>query len=83
MNNPPRNLTPNLNGRYNTRFRPHEHKFRHCFPDTLNPLCESIKNIESKMHFRTDSTNFSFLDEHSFRKLRTLMITFYLKAKRN
>ena len=23
----------------------HEHKFRHCFKDTLNPLCECGKDI--------------------------------------
>ena len=27
----------------------HGHKFRHCFEDTLNPLCESSKDIESRL----------------------------------
>ena len=27
------------------------HKFTHCFKDTLNPLCECEKYIESTMHF--------------------------------
>ena len=39
-----------------TRLRPdlsplHEHKFRHCFQDTLNPSCECAKDIESTMYF--------------------------------
>ena len=29
----------------------HEHKFRHFFQDTLNPLCKCSKDIESTMHF--------------------------------
>ena len=36
----------------------HEHKFRHCFQDTLNPLCECAKDIESTMHFFLHCTNF-------------------------
>ena len=35
----------------------HEHKFRHCFQDTLNPLCECGKDIESTMHFFLHCTN--------------------------
>ena len=45
----------------------HEHKFRHCFQNTLNPLWESGKDIE--------------LDKSSLRKLETLMTAFYLKVK--
>ena len=36
----------------------HEHKFRHCFQDTLNPLCECAKDIESTMPFFLHCTNF-------------------------
>ena len=36
----------------------HEHKFRHCFQDTLNPLCECSKDIESIMHFFLHCTDF-------------------------
>ena len=36
----------------------HEHKFRHCFEDTLNLLCECAKDIESAMHFFLHCTNF-------------------------
>ena len=39
----------------------------------LNQKCISVPTAPT----------FSFLDKHSFGKLRTLMITFYLKAKRN
>ena len=53
----------------------HEHKFRHCFQDTSNPLCECIS-------FSAAPT-LSFLDKPSFRKVGTLMMVFYLKAKRN
>ena len=35
----------------------HEHKFRHCFQDTLNPLCECAKDVESTMHFFLHCTN--------------------------
>ena len=61
----------------------HQHKFRQCFQDILNPLCECGKDIESTMHFFSTAPTYSFLDEHSFRKLETLMKIFYLKAKRN
>ena len=62
----------------------HEYKFRHCFQDTLNPLCKCGKDIESTMHFFFSiAPTFSFLAKPSFRKLGTLMITFYLKPKCN
>ena len=63
----------------------HEHKFRYCFQDTLNPLCECGKNIESTMHFFLHCTRNekAFLDKTSFRKLEKLMTAFYLKVKRN
>ena len=48
----------------------HEHKFRHCFQDTLNPLCECGKNIESKMHSFSNTPTCSFLDKPSFRKIK-------------
>ena len=61
----------------------HEHKFRHCFQDTLNPLCECAKDIESTMHFFLHCTNFLIPRQTLFQKLGTLIITFYLKVKRN
>ena len=61
----------------------HEDKFRHCFQDTLNPLCECAKDIESTVHFFSTAQIFSSLDKLSFRKLGTLITTFYLKVKRN
>ena len=59
----------------------HEHKFRHCFHETLNHLCECGKDVESTMHFFLHCTNFSFLEKPTSRKSGTL--AFYLKAKCN
>ena len=59
----------------------HEHKFRRCFHETLNHLCECGKDVESTMHFFLHCTNFSFLEKPSSRKSGTL--AFYLKAKCN
>ena len=28
-----------------------EHKFKHSFQDTLNPLCNSVMDVESSTHF--------------------------------
>ena len=39
----------------------HEHKFKHCFLDTSNPLCECGKDIESTMHFFLHCTNLLIL----------------------
>ena len=61
----------------------HKHKFRHCFQDILNSLCECGKDTESTFFFFFTISAVSFLDKPSFRKLRTLMIIFYLKEKRN
>ena len=36
----------------------HEHKFRHCFQDTLNSLCKCGKNFELTMHFFIHWNNF-------------------------
>ena len=61
----------------------HKHKFRHCFQDTLNPLCECAKILNQQCISFSTAPTFSFIDEPSFRKLETLMIAFYLKANRN
>ena len=47
----------------------HEHKFRHCFQDTLNPLCECSKDIESTMHFFLHCTNFLIPRQTLFQKI--------------
>ena len=47
----------------------HEHKFRHCFQDTLNPLCECPKDIESTMHFFLHCTNFLIPRQTLFQKI--------------
>ena len=61
----------------------HEHKFRHCFQDTLHPLCECSKDIESTVHFFLHC-NFFIPTKILFeKKIKKLMITFYLKVKCN
>ena len=43
---------------------------RHCFQDTLNPLCECAKDIESTMHFFLHCTNFLISRQTLFLKIR-------------
>ena len=50
----------------------HEHKFKHCFQDTLNPLCECAKDIESTMHFFLHCTNFLIPRQTLFQKIRNI-----------
>ena len=50
----------------------HEHKFRHCFQETLNPLCECGKDIESTMHFFLHCTNFLIPRQTFFQKIRNI-----------
>ena len=50
----------------------HEHKFRHYFQDTLNPLCECRKDIESTMHFFLNCTNFLIPRQTLFQKIRNI-----------
>ena len=50
----------------------YEHKFRHCFQDTLNPLCECSKDIESTMHFFLHCTNFLIPRQTLFQKIRNI-----------
>ena len=49
----------------------HEHKFRHCFQDTLNPLCEYGKDIESTIYFFLHCTNF-LIPRETFQKIRNI-----------
>ena len=48
----------------------HEYKFRDCFQDTLKPLCECGKDIESTMHFFLHCTNFLISRQTLFQKIR-------------
>ena len=50
----------------------HERKFRHCFQDTLNPLCECSKDIESTMYFFLHCTNFLIPIQTLFQKIRNI-----------
>ena len=50
----------------------HEHKFRHCFQDTLNLLCECAKDIESTMHFFLHCSNFLIPRQTLFQKIRNV-----------
>ena len=44
----------------------HDHKFRHCFEDTLNPLCDCGNDTETTTHF--------FLHCPSFHTLRKTLL---------
>ena len=48
-----------------------EHKFRHCFQYTLNPVCECGKNIESTMHFFLHCPNF-LIPRQTFQKIKNI-----------
>ena len=50
----------------------HEHKFRHCFQDNLNTLCECAKDIESTMHCFLHCTNFFIPGQTLFQKIRNI-----------
>ena len=50
----------------------YENKFRHCFQDTLNPLCECTKDIESTMHFFLHCINFLIPTKTLFQKNRNI-----------
>ena len=50
----------------------HEHKFRHFLQDTLNPLCECAKDIESTMHFFLHRTNFLIPRQTLSQKIRNI-----------
>ena len=50
----------------------HEHKFRHCFQDNLNHLCECGKDIESTVHFFLHCTNLLIPRETLFQKIRNI-----------
>ena len=50
----------------------HEHKFRHCFQNTLNPLCECDKDVESTMHFLIYCANFLMPRQTLFQKIRNI-----------
>ena len=50
----------------------HKHKFRYCFQDTLNPLCECGKDIGSTMHFFLQCTIFLIPRETFFQNIRNI-----------
>ena len=50
----------------------HEHKFRYCLQDTLNPLCECGKGIESTIHFFLYCTSFLIPTQTLFQKIRNI-----------
>ena len=45
---------------------------RHCFQDTLNPLCGCGKDIESAVHFFLHCTNFLIPGQTLFQKIRNI-----------
>ena len=50
----------------------HEHKFRHCFQDTFNPLCECGKDIESTLHFFLHCNNVLNPRQTNFQKIKNI-----------
>ena len=50
----------------------HEHKSRNYFQDTLNPLWECGKDIESIMHFFLHCVNFLIPRQSLFQKIRNI-----------
>ena len=50
----------------------YEHKFRHIFQDTVNPLCECGKDNESTIHFFFHCTNFLIPRQTLFQKIRNI-----------
>ena len=49
-----------------------KHKFRHCFQDSLNPLCKCRKDIESTVHFFLHCSNFLIPRQTLFQKIRNI-----------
>ena len=52
--------------------KPLEHKFRHCFQDNLNALCEFGKDIESPINFFLHCTNFPIPRQTLFPKIKNI-----------
>ena len=50
----------------------HEHKFKHCFEDTLNPLSECGNDTESTMHLFLHYTSFLIPRQNLFKKIRNI-----------
>ena len=50
----------------------HEHKFKHCFQDTLNPICECDKDIGSTMHFFPHCTDLLIPRKILLQKIRNI-----------
>ena len=50
----------------------HEHKFKHCFQDTVNPLSKCGKDIESTMHFFPHCTNLVIPRKTLFQKIMNI-----------
>ena len=57
-----------------------EHKFRHNFQDTLNPICSCGDDIETTIHYLLHCPN--YLDErgHSWTTFKVLEKTFMIKT---
>ena len=50
----------------------HEHKFKHCFQDTLNPICGCDKDIGSTMHFFPHCTDLLIPRKILLQKIRNI-----------
>ena len=55
----------------------HEHKFKHRFQDTLNPLCSCGKEVETTFHFLLSCPNYSDERLTLLSKLEISILIFY------
>ena len=56
----------------------HEHKFRHCFQDTLNALCTCGKYIESTTHFSLHCTKYHISRQTLFQNIKNILWTDFI-----
>ena len=61
-----------------------DHKFRHCFQDTLNPLCDLGNDTETMTYFFLHCPSFHTPSQTLFNSIRTCLTNmFYLMVKIN
>ena len=58
-----------------------DHKFRYCFQDTLNPLCDCGNDTETTTHFFSNAQVSILLDKPSWTIFEISMNRFYLTVK--
>ena len=58
-----------------------EHKFRHNFQDSIDPMCSCSSGIETTIHFFLHCANFNIQRQTLFQKLATIDPNILLKMK--